>query len=290
MVKLFVAAAGRRFASAAVAALAAAAAVPCLNVRRCWAAEACAIAVVGEGPALDPWQDAARGLTGWAPAGGDCASVRVVVQRNGARLVFATRDGREAVRYIVAPAELGPALSALGETGAAGVIVGPASPLDVTPVVRSQPPPQTERSTPVGFRWAVQLGVSVAETTSTTFIAGASNATITHGAAGGGLLVGMLSFRFADWEIGPLGGLALANDARPSPFLAAGVGRRWNVSDTFVILTGVRAAFSMADGDAELVVGGYVGAAMALFHSMRLRAELDALSGPTAALLVGVER
>ena len=246
--------------------------------------------VVGDGAALDRWQDAARGLAGWARAGGDCASVRVVVQRNGARLVFATRDGREAVRHIEAPAELGPALSALGETGGSGVIVGPASPLAVATVGRAPPPPQPERSTPVGVRWAVQLGVSVAETTNTTFVAGASNATITHGAAAGGLLVGMLSFRFADWEIGPLGGLVLANEGTPSPFLAAGVGRRWNVSETFVIVTGARAAFSMADNEAELVVGGYVGAVMALFRSVRLRAELDGLSGPAAVLLVGVER
>ena len=287
---LFVAASRRGFAAVAVAVLAPGVVVPCLDAQRCWAAEACAIVVVGDGAALDRWQDAARGLAGWARAGGDCASVRVVVQQSGARLVFATRDGREAVRYIETPAELGPALSALGETGGSGAIVGPAWPLAVAPVGRAQTPPQPERSTPVGMRWAVQLGVSVAETTNTTFVAGASNATITHGAAAGGLLVGMLSFRLADWEIGPLGGLALANEGTPSPFLAAGVGRRWNVSETVVIVTGARAAFSMADNDAGLVVGGYVGAAMALFRSVHLRAELDGLSGPAAALLVGVEQ
>jgi hypothetical protein len=286
MVTLFVPASGRRFASVAVAALAAGVAVLCLDVQRCWAADACAIAVVGDGAAVDPWQDAARGLAGRARAGGDCASVRVVVEGNGARLVFATLDGRQAVRYVAAPAELGPALSALGETGVSEVSVGPASP----PVVRAQPPRQPEGSTDAGVRWAVQLGASVAETTSTTLVAGASTPTITHSAAGGGLLVGMLSLRLADWEIGPLGGLALANDGTPSPFLAAGVGRRWNLSETFVLLTGVRAAFSMANDDPELVVGGYVGAAIALFRGMRVRAEVDALSGPTAALLVGVER
>ena len=282
---LFVAASRRRFASIAVAVLAPGGAVPCLDVQRGWAAETCPIVVVGDGAALDRWQDAARGL-----AGGDCASVRVVVQRNGARLVFATRDGREAVRYLEAPAELGPALLALGETGGSGMSVAPASPVAVAPSGRTQPPPDPERSTPVGMRWAIQLGVSVAKTTSTTFVAGASNAAVTHGADTGGLLVGMLSFRFADWEIGPLGGLALANGVTPSPFLAAGVGRRWNVSETFVILTGARAAFSIADSTAGLVVGGYVGAAMALDRSLHLRAEFDGLSGPAAALLVGVER
>ena len=171
-------------------------------------------------------------------------------------------------------------------------MVGPASPLAVALVGRAQPPPQPERSTPVGLRWAVQLGLSVAETTNTTFVAGASNPTITRGAAAGGLLVGMLSFRFADWgdRTARRARVGERRHAFPFPW-----GRVWppirNVSEEpSSWSTGARAAVSMADNDVGLVVGGYVGAAMALFRSVHLRAELDGLSGPAAALLVGVER
>jgi hypothetical protein len=287
---LLVAASRRRLASVAVAVLAPGVVVPCFMVQRGWAASPCTILVVGDGPAPDPWQEAARGLVDWARASEDCASVRVVVQRNGARLIYETRDGREAVRQVGAPSELGPTLSALGETGLPAVIAAPEPPLAVAAIGRAQPPPSPERPTSVGIRWAVQLGVSAARTTNTTYVAGASSGTTTHGAVAGGLLVGILSFRFADWEIGPLGGLASASGGTPSPFLAAGVGRRWNLSETFILVTGARAAYSLADRDARPVVGGYVGAALALFRSVHLRAELDGLSGPSAALLVGIER
>lgn len=75
----------------------------------------CPLELVPEG-ASDAWTSAARAATGRlaTAASHDCGSVEVAVRPSGGALVtFITTDGRRAVRALMSPEELGPALDAL---------------------------------------------------------------------------------------------------------------------------------------------------------------------------------
>jgi hypothetical protein len=56
----------------------------------------------------------------------DCRSIEVHVALDGAVVVFTTRDGRQAVRHVASPAELGPTVEAL-------LVTTPPSPIEPTP-------------------------------------------------------------------------------------------------------------------------------------------------------------
>lgn len=98
----------------------------------------------------------------------DCASVEVAVRPSGgALLTFLTTDGRRAVRALMSPSEIGPALDALLVTLPDAPKPQPPSPNEATaPVGTPAPPPaatpeQAEPPTPPPVEAHVILGVGV---------------------------------------------------------------------------------------------------------------------------------
>lgn len=67
-------------------------------------------AALGDAPA---WTDAALGLSELALTDADCVSVRIELAPPGARVLFTTKDGRTAERYVATPEELQPTVGAL---------------------------------------------------------------------------------------------------------------------------------------------------------------------------------
>lgn len=61
-----------------------------------------------------PWLDAARALPALDPEESDCARIHLEAHALGARLVYSTREGGEAVRVLESPDELAPTIAALG--------------------------------------------------------------------------------------------------------------------------------------------------------------------------------
>lgn len=105
----------------------------------CWglassSARACRVELAGE--ESTEWRRALARLS--IPPDG-CDSLRLEIDGDKARLLFSTRDGRQAVRRLGAPSELAPAIDALLVTSDAG---GPAE----TASAPNMPPPATPAS------------------------------------------------------------------------------------------------------------------------------------------------
>jgi hypothetical protein len=99
----------------------------------------CLVSVV-PAEAEERWQDAARALEARLKNVAreiDCSAVTLEVAKERAFLVFTTRDGRQAVRQLQSPDELGPIVDALLVT------LPPAPPAPPAPAVATEPAPSS---------------------------------------------------------------------------------------------------------------------------------------------------
>lgn len=101
----------------------------------------CSIDAVFDDAASDGtsgWTDAAAALRELALTDADCVSLRIEPSSGGARVLFSTRDGRTAERYVATPEELRPTVDALR-------VQAPAA----TPEPVPAPPPAAAPAKPV---------------------------------------------------------------------------------------------------------------------------------------------
>lgn len=269
-----------------------------LPVRRLLGAAACGVALwpataraartctVRLTPAGEPgWQAAAdhlQAVLSTPGAHGDCGTVDIDVQDNGATLVFTTRDGRRAVRRLAAPSELEPTVEMLSVTGPA--------------------PPPEKRVVIERDRYVAVPHAPVAPEKRPRIVYGAS-AGVRVGAET--LLSPVLrafgSIALGPWELGILSQWDVRYnqlvDAAPGVqsawALAGGVtaARRQPLSDTVSLRAGAdlmmaaldeeSSEHSVNEGRAEARVGAFVGAVLPRRAASRWRATLGADFCPT---------
>jgi hypothetical protein len=91
-----------------------------------------------EGNPAAAWRAAARSVP--AGAGGDCANMILRVERDEARLIFVTQDGRRAERALAGPQELAPSIAALNEAGPGELAADPTTSPQAHPAAAEAPP------------------------------------------------------------------------------------------------------------------------------------------------------
>jgi len=98
--------------------------------------------VESAGAQTPAWQTATESLAGFALSDRDCLRVRIVIEGEGARVLFTTPDGRSAERFVAAPSELRATVEALRVQGPAATTPQasepaaaqtPAAPIAATP-------------------------------------------------------------------------------------------------------------------------------------------------------------
>lgn len=137
----------------------------------CSAATTCELEIAGS--LTPPWRDAVDALEPLDTPDGDCASLRLSLTNDVARVTFVTADGRRAERELEDPRELKATIDALLVTGATADVPSPRAPLreepesSLTAAPRSPPDPSdspttASASTPLranpGARFGLMLG------------------------------------------------------------------------------------------------------------------------------------
>jgi hypothetical protein len=234
---------------------------------------------------------AARDRLAAAQRDTDCARVTLEVQGRGARLTYATSDGRRAVRELGGPDELSATLDALlVRDGAVGNTPPPPAATAAPPA--PAPPPAADRDVPA----SVAPPESPREVRALFGAAAGMRAGAERLASP--LLDGFAVLGTGPWELGIVGrweqgyrelGAHVHGEPRASGF-AAGVmlGRRQNASSAVGLLAGARLDLAVLDEEthlqhteqnsqhAEARTGAYVGAVVPRDASTRLRIDLAA--------------
>jgi len=122
--------------------------VAALSLPRAAHAAPCSIDADFDGAAVDGvtgWSEAATALSELALTDDDCVSLRIEPSSGGARVLFTTKDGRTAERYVATPEELKPTVDALRvQAPAAAPEPAPqptAAPAEPVPASTPQPEP-----------------------------------------------------------------------------------------------------------------------------------------------------
>jgi len=256
------------------------------------AAAECRIAL--SGAPVEAWTLAVRELERSASVPADCALVAIQVSGERARLVFQTRDGRRAERWLDHPDELVPALRALG-VGAPG------------DGASSSPAPDMPRAPAAAA--PAPLGVDAAASSPPEAPPGQEARAVfallggIRGGAGNLLspaLGGSAALELDRWELGvnlvlELQYFDLDGGEPPSSAASVGVtvGRREPVAD-FDVLFGARTMIAALNdesevddgqrGGAEVRLGTYLGGAWPRSGSLRLRVDVAADVVPHRAL------